>query len=275
MTTEGIDAAWDRPTIGQLVAAGKHFIVGYVSRDPSKNITRAECDAAHAAGITVCLVWETTSTRALSATGGGMVDGREARRQATALDFPADRPIYVAVDFDATAAELLTAVGPYLRAFGPTALVGVYGGLRTVKYALDHHFAAYGWQTYAWSQDIHHVVQWDPRAQVRQYSNGYHLAGHDTDLDRAYVADFGQWPAPQPADTQGDAVAGFDKDDAHFLLTYRGLPADTPTESLGTAVLSAQNHSASADSKLDALTTRVDDLSSKLDRVLALLAAKA
>jgi hypothetical protein len=57
---EGIDAAWDRPTVGQLVAAGKHFMVGYVSRDPSKNITKAECDAALAAGIDVCLVWETT-----------------------------------------------------------------------------------------------------------------------------------------------------------------------------------------------------------------------
>lgn len=203
---EGIDAAWDRPTTGQMVAAGKHFIVGYVSRDKSKNITKAECVAAHAAGIAVCLVWETTSTRALSSTSGGMVDGKEARRQATALGFPATRPIYVAVDFDATAAELLTAVGPYLRVFGPTALVGVYGGLRTVKYALDHQFAAYGWQTYAWSQDSHHVVQWDPRAQARQYSNGVHIAGHDTDLDRAVATDFGQWPAPDT--DEGDDMAG-------------------------------------------------------------------
>jgi len=73
----------------------------------------------------------------------------------------------------------------------------------------------------------------------------------------------------------GDTVAGFDAGDAHFLLTFKGLPADTPTESLGTAVLAAQNHSASADSKLDALTSRVNDLSSRVDQILALLQAQA
>jgi GH25 family lysozyme M1 (1,4-beta-N-acetylmuramidase) len=54
-----------------------------------------------------------------------------------------------------------------------------------------------------------------------------------------------------PADPGGPPVAGFDKNDAHFLLTYAGLPADTPTESLGTAVMAAQKSSASADSKAD------------------------
>jgi len=48
-------------------------------------------------------------------------------------------------------------------------------------------------------------------------------------------------------------MAGFDAGDAKFLLTFKGLPADTPTESLGTAVLTAQNNSAAALKKLDLL----------------------
>src|SRR5262249_55808726 len=71
----------------------------------------------------------------------------------------------------------------------------------------------------------------------------------------------------------GDTVAGFDAGDAHFLLTYLGLPATNPVESLGSAVLSAQNHSASADEKLTTLSTRVDDLSARVDQILALLQA--
>lgn len=264
---EGIDAAWDRPTTGQMVAAGKHFIVGYVSRDKSKNITRAECVAAHAAGITVCLVWETTSNRALSGTSGGMVDGPEARRQANALGFPADRPIYVAVDFDATAAELLTAVGPYLRAFGPTALVGVYGGLRTVKYVLDHHFAAYGWQTYAWSQDAHHVVQWDPRAQARQYSNGVHIAGHDTDLDRAVATDFGQWPAP---DTTGES--DMQLTDKITLVKKPDVTYSSPTTDVGHILASTNYYVLQTRNLVSTLTKMVADSAATEQALVAALA---
>jgi hypothetical protein len=57
-----------------------------------------------------------------------------------------------------------------------------------------------------------------------------------------------------------DDMAGFDASDAHYLLTYKGLPADAPTMSLGSAALSAQKHAASADAKLDGLMVKVDAL---------------
>lgn len=181
---EGIDAAWGRPTPAQLAAAGKHFIIGYVSHDPAKNLSAAECTAYLDAGIAPGLVWETVADRALAGPDAGLVDGREARRQARALGFPDDRPIFTAVDFQATGVQLAGPVRAYLSAFafgvGGTALAGVYGGLATVAYALDHGLVAWGWQTYAWSGGV-----WDPRAQVRQYRNGVRIAGHDTDLDRA------------------------------------------------------------------------------------------
>jgi hypothetical protein len=252
---EGIDAAWGRPTPAQLVAAGKHFIVGYVSHDPAKNLTRAECAAYLDAGIAVGLVWETTSDRALAGALPGADDGREARRQATALGFPLDRPIFVAVDFDATAAQLAAQVGPYLLAFGTTvggaSLAGVYGGLKTVRYALDHKLVGWGWQTYAWSRGV-----WDARAYARQYRNGVRIAGHDTDLDRA-VSLAALWTK------ESTDMAGFDAGDAHYLLTYRGLPADHPTESLGTAILDIQRDaaaSAALGAKLDQLARALADL---------------
>src|SRR6185369_14146379 len=96
---------------------GKHFIVGYVSHDVSKNLTEQECQAYLDAGIAVGLVWETTRERALSGRAGGSPDGIEARRQARALGFPDSKPIGFAVDFNATAQQLQALVGPYGIAF--------------------------------------------------------------------------------------------------------------------------------------------------------------
>jgi len=192
---EGIDAAWSRPTPAQVVAAGKHFIVGYVSHDVLKNLTRDECLAYLDAGIAVGLVWETTRERSLSGRAGGIPDGIEARRQARAIGFPDSRPIGFTVDFNATAQQLESLVGPYGTAFreGVTTS-GVYGGKRTIKYFADKKLADHFWQTYAWSTAGTTIAQmranpndsgWDIRADVQQYHNGVSIGGHDTDLDRA------------------------------------------------------------------------------------------
>lgn len=181
---EGIDAAWSRPTPAQLVAIGKTFIIGYVSHDPAKNLTPAECVAYLDAGIAVGLVWETVSDRALDGRAAGAADGTMARRQARVLGFPDDRPIFAAVDFDASGGQLAGPVRAYLTGFasavGGTGVAGVYGGLDTVRYALNTQLVGWGWQTYAWSHGV-----WDARAQIRQYRNAVHINGHDTDLDRA------------------------------------------------------------------------------------------
>jgi len=58
----------------------------------------------------------------------------------------------------------------------------------------------------------------------------------------------------------GTPMAGFDATDLHFLLTTKALPNDTPTETVGTALLQAQAHAASADAKLDGLGKKVDTL---------------
>lgn len=91
---------------------------------------------------------------------------------------------------------------------------------------------------------------------ICQYTSSATIAGHTTCDANAFRGSIDELLAligatPTPNDPGGATVAGFDANDAHFLLTYQGLPATNPNESLGSAVLSAQNHAASADGKLD------------------------
>jgi GH25 family lysozyme M1 (1,4-beta-N-acetylmuramidase) len=104
---------------------------------------------------------------------------------------------------------------------------------------------------------------------IVQYTSSATIAGHTTCDANAFRGTIDQLLTL----IGGDTVAGFDAGDAHFLLTYQGLPATNPVESLGSAVLSAQNHSASADEKLTTLSARVDDLSARVDQILAILQA--
>lgn len=265
MTVQGIDAAWGRPTPQELVAAGKYFIVGYVSHDPAKNLTAHECQAYLGADVAVGLVWETTARRANDGAAAGRADGTEARRQAGVLGFPADRLIYTAVDFDATADDLANRVGPYLRGFASTVggvdLAGVYGGLRTVSYALDHGLVGHGWQTYAWSHG-----QWDTRAQLQQYRNGVPIAGHDTDLDRA--ADLAAFWTRESDMTITDADA--QKIASTLLGTKLGKSDITVGVALQSEIRDEVN--VNTDTETAALQAALVAQGAQLDQVLAILA---
>jgi len=196
---EGVDFANPRPDPAALVAAGKAFVVRYLSpntaANPAKTLTPGELAGYRAAGLAVCVVWETTASRALAGATAGLTDARLAATRAHLLGFPADQPIYFAVDTDVDG----PAVAGYFRGVAGVlgvARVGVYGGIKPVSYLFDHGLCTYGWQTYAWS-----AGRWDPRAQARQYRNGVRVAGIVCDLDRAMAADYGQW---NPAGTTQD-----------------------------------------------------------------------
>jgi hypothetical protein len=200
----GIDEAWARLTPAQLAAAGKTFVVGYISEDTGgKNLTAAEVAECHAAGIAVLLVYE-YSTRAIE--GGaakGHHDAAIAIAHARALGYPTGCAIGWAVDENTTGRAqavdaYATAMTGDLHAAGYRSMD--YGGLATVQRCADLHLADLHWQTYAWSGS---PTRWDNRAAIRQVQNGVVINGKNIDLDVAVVDDFGAW---LPGTTNGVAI---------------------------------------------------------------------
>jgi hypothetical protein len=196
---EGIDYAFGRPSIAALKDAGIKFVCRYLSRSPSKNLDHLEANALSEAGIWIVVVWETSARRALDGYAGGAEDALEAQVQAQGCGMPSDRPIYFAVDWDASAGQQ-AAINAYLDGAASVlggSRVGIYGGYGPVKRALDSGHAIWAWQTYAWSGG-----RWDSRAQLQQYSNDHTLDGVGCDYDRATTEDYGQWRVGVTPDIQ-------------------------------------------------------------------------
>lgn len=169
---------------------GYSFVGRYLSYSPWKTITKREYDDLKENDLGVILVWETTEQRTMSGYTGGVEDAKAAADLADQIGFPNDKPIYFAVDYEFNPEQLKT-VSRYFEGVGSvisTKLVGVYGGLQTVKTILDDYLATYAWQTLAWSHG-----EWDPRAQVQQFNTGTNMVnGMACDLNRAIVDDYGQ-----------------------------------------------------------------------------------
>lgn len=81
---------------------------------------------------------------------------------------------------------------------------GVYGGFFVVKAAFDAGVISGAVQTYAWSLDADGHIQWDPRAQLRQWSNGQW--GDSIDFVYAMAAEFGQNPTEPTPEPDPDIV---------------------------------------------------------------------
>lgn len=188
----GLDFAWSKPSPAAIKAAGYGFVVRYLSPDPSKNLTAAERDAYHAAGIDIGLVWEWTARRALQGHAAGAADGAAAARQAKALGAPHGMTIFFAVDCPVGASQL-SEVEAYLRgaatalAAGPW-VAGVYG-----DGAVCHTWGANAgrptWQSMstAWPGGV------DTSASLRQLY-GTVLDGASVDVNEPGVPDnWGSW----------------------------------------------------------------------------------
>lgn len=196
---EGVDYAWDRPTVSGLVAAGKKFVVRYGGPgSDGKQIHAAELAALKAAGIPVVANAEGTASGFQGRTAG-RAWAEDAERHFRGLGMPADRPIYFSADWDVQASsfdEVDAALRGAAEIIG-AARVGLYGGRRIIAHAKAAGTARWFWQTYAWSGGI-----WVPGVHLQQYRNGVPLAGGTVDLNRAMVSDYGQWGTGTP--TTGD-----------------------------------------------------------------------
>lgn len=185
----GIDYAWQHPDPAAIKAAGYDFVCRYYSRDPSKNLTRAEADALTAEGLWIVGNWEYYANDALGGYAAGVANAKLARSLADACGQPAARPIYGSDDWDVTPAQE-PIVTDYLRGWDSVlgvGEVGEYAGFYPLRVQRDAGVTSWEWQPLAWSGG-----QWEPRVNIRQ--TGFAVVGGvQVDVNEAWTADYGQW----------------------------------------------------------------------------------
>lgn len=188
---EGVDYSGARPSGLCLVRSGKIFAGRYFGPGGSwKLATRAECAALGSSGVTIVSLVEGYANDANLGYAKGAEHARLGHRGATAAGMPAARPLYFAVDFDATTAQLAN-VAQYMRGAASVigqSRVGAYGGYRTIEYLWRRGLIAWAFQTYAWS-----AGRWSAFSHIEQYRNGVLVCGGRVDLCRSKRADYGGW----------------------------------------------------------------------------------
>jgi len=193
---EGIDCFGTPPSVQEMRAANKQFIVRYLMSVP-----RVEIEKYQNAYIDVCLVFEQGAEDAKLGFEKGMEHGRMAVSAADTLNLPKGSVIEFACDFEAHDDDMWM-IEAYFKgvkkACGTRLQVGIYGGLAVIDWAFRNKVVKWFWQTYAWS---HHV--WHPAAQKRQWLNDLsdaHLSigGVPVDYDKSMRLDFGQLKPVSP-----------------------------------------------------------------------------
>ena len=188
---KGLDYSSGRPDLKRVKSLGYGFCVRYLF-PPLKGVTKVEATAIRAAGLGLVVVYESYAKRANEGRAAGIADGKTALAFARSIGFPETRPLYFAVDFQPTTADLAH-VDAYLQGVAFSiglARTGVYGSYAVVDHCYARITARFFWQTYAWSSG-----KVSPHAHLLQYQNGVMVAGANVDLNESRQWDFGSWEA--------------------------------------------------------------------------------
>lgn len=190
----GLDySAYAFPAAAAVRDSGHEFVCRYLSwLGNPKNLKPEEIADMHAHGVAVVVVFETTRWRAADGFDAGKYDAGEALDQARRLGWPADRPIYFAVDFEVPQDQCGT-IWSYFDGV-KTVLgrdrVGVYGSYDVVRTMIEGGLVKYAWQTAAWS-----AGQFGgPRINLFQRAEQVTVDGVTCDVNEALTTDYGQWP---------------------------------------------------------------------------------
>ena len=230
---EVVDYSWGRVGGNNASHAQAVAAAGYVGAMrylcyPGAGIKQLRADevaALHANGLAVGVVWETTASRAGDGFAAGQADAQEANRQADAIGFPADRPIYYAVDFD-TSADVVRPYFDGARAAGGRP-VGVYGSFRVVE-GLDLDWV---WQCAAWSYGKR-------SGKARLFQKVGYVLGQTCDENDVLADDWGGWhpdhPTPTPEDedvtTLPEVQQEFANQDARMKVYLEAFKSDLLAE---------------------------------------------
>lgn len=157
---QGFDASRDlTPFAPGLKAAGYSFVGRYYNiNNQAKNLTLAEAKVLSSLGLSIIAVWENGYPIKSSyfSHDVGVHDGTSAYFYAQkTIGQPAGTPIYFAVDYDASSADLVNNIVPYfigiadgfkaISGNSPVYPVGVYGSGLVCNSLLTQNLAAYTW----------------------------------------------------------------------------------------------------------------------------------
>lgn len=165
----------------------------YVSAYPVKNLTPAELAEAKTAKKEVGLVYEDDAMDFAGGSAVGLAKAKIAEPILAALPWPAERPVYAALDGDLPAAQYaaawagVCAFADYLKR--PRA---VYGPRPFLLYCSDRG-CKYLWEL--GSADFNTGTEPTDRS-LQQLNQQVYVAGVQCDLDQVFVLDWGQVPAP-------------------------------------------------------------------------------
>lgn len=120
-----------------------------------KNATRSELLDFDGQHIGMAMIYEGAATDWRGGFNAGRDNARATRDHTNSMGFPADRPIYMAIDQDVVRSGEFATMVEYLRganlSLGGPGRTGVYGEADVIDRARDAGVASYFWQTAAWS----------------------------------------------------------------------------------------------------------------------------
>ena len=156
---KGLDASVDLTRFASSLKAKGYDFAGryYNINSPSKNLSLAEAHILSKVGLNIVAVWENgfPTTTSYFNYAKGVHDGTSAYHYASEqIGQPGQTPIYFAVDFDASNADI-NAIIQYFKGIqdayntisqnNPVYSIGVYGSGLVCSKVLDSNIATFAW----------------------------------------------------------------------------------------------------------------------------------
>lgn len=141
-----------------LQANGIEFVCRYYANSGKKILSRSEALALSQAGLNIVVVWEDgyPTKGSYFSYAKGVDDGSSAYHDALVIGQPIDSPIYFAVDYDASPADVSGGICDYFRGVATgfaasggtdeqTHPIGVYGSGATCSFLLARNLVTFTW----------------------------------------------------------------------------------------------------------------------------------
>lgn len=174
--------------LGQLHALNCTFVVRYVSNFPSKNLTHNEATYLTGGGMDMVLVFEDDINTWQGGYNAGAANAKVALAEARACEMPSGRPMYFAIDMDASPND--PRLIDYFKGINSvigSASTGVYASTGVCRKLKSLGYVNYTWRTMSigWNGGAGSTNEFNLE-QVNRFNENY-------DRDVAYTDDFGQW----------------------------------------------------------------------------------